>query len=294
MVDEDELIEDWTLVGGELAEVAGKRGPTRLAFALLADADKLTAWLAEHVCCKERRPERVREQFLEHCRGERIEPPTAGRAGRIIGSAMRQAEQTLTVRVSARIPPAVAARMAALIAGASDDPGQGDGQDGPEVFAVIKADPGNVSLKTTRQEIAKLTAIRAIGLPAGLFGGIAPKVLAAWRARAAAEAPSHLRAHLEEIRLTLLAALPHCREREITDTLVDLLIAMVRRINARAEKRVVDELVSDLKRVSGKESILFGITVAAESARCSPATPAAPGWHTTCHPTGSGTSCSPG
>ncbi len=35
MVDEDELIEDWTLVGGELAEVAGKRGPTRLAFALL-------------------------------------------------------------------------------------------------------------------------------------------------------------------------------------------------------------------------------------------------------------------
>jgi Domain of unknown function (DUF4158) len=327
VVDEDELIEDWTLVGGELAEVAGKRGPTRLAFALLlkfytrrgrfprgrgelpdeavayvarqvkvpaadlglyewsgrtfeyhraqirtflgfrectvADADKLTAWLTEHVCCKERRPERVREQFLEHCRDERIEPPAASRAGRIIGSAMRQAEQTLTLRVSARIPPEAAARMAALIAGASDDPGQGDGQDGPEVFAVIKADPGNVSLKTTREEIAKLTAIRAIGLPAGLFGGIAPKVLAAWRARAAAEAPSHLRAHPEEIRLTLLAALLHCREREITDTLVDLLIATVRRINARAEKKVVDELVSDLKRVSGKESILFGITAAA-------------------------------
>ncbi len=229
----------------------------------VADADKLTAWLAEHVCCKERRPERVREQFLEHCGGERIEPPTASRVGRIIGSAMRQAEQTLTLRISARIPPEATARMAALIADASDDPEQGDGQDGPEVLAVIKADPGNVSLKTTRQEIAKLTAIRATGLPAGLFGGIAPKVLAAWRARAAAEAPSHLRAHPEEIRLTLLAALLYCREREITDTLVDLLIATVRRINARAEKKVVDELVSDLKRVSGKESILFGITAAA-------------------------------
>ena len=32
-IDEDELIEHWTLIGGELAEVAGKRGPTRLAFA---------------------------------------------------------------------------------------------------------------------------------------------------------------------------------------------------------------------------------------------------------------------
>ncbi len=95
----------------------------------VADADKLTAWLTEHVCCKERRPERVREQFLEHCRDERIEPPAASRAGRIIGSAMRQAEQTLTLRVSARIPPEAAARMAALIAGASDDPGQGDGQE---------------------------------------------------------------------------------------------------------------------------------------------------------------------
>ena len=34
-IEEDELIEHWTLIGGELAEVAGKRGPTRLAFALL-------------------------------------------------------------------------------------------------------------------------------------------------------------------------------------------------------------------------------------------------------------------
>lgn len=34
-VDEDELIEHWTLVGDELGQVAGKRGATRLGFALL-------------------------------------------------------------------------------------------------------------------------------------------------------------------------------------------------------------------------------------------------------------------
>jgi hypothetical protein len=33
--DEDELIEHWTLVGDELGQVAGKRGATRLGFALL-------------------------------------------------------------------------------------------------------------------------------------------------------------------------------------------------------------------------------------------------------------------
>jgi hypothetical protein len=35
IVDEDELIEHWTLVGEELILVAGKRGPTKLAFALM-------------------------------------------------------------------------------------------------------------------------------------------------------------------------------------------------------------------------------------------------------------------
>ena len=34
-IDEDELIEHWTLVGDELGQVAGKRGATRLGFALL-------------------------------------------------------------------------------------------------------------------------------------------------------------------------------------------------------------------------------------------------------------------
>jgi hypothetical protein len=45
----------------------------------------------------------------------------------------------------------------------------------------------------------------------------------------------------------LPAAYLRCREREITDTLVDLPIATVHRINARAETKVVAEL----KRVAG-------------------------------------------
>jgi hypothetical protein len=35
------------------------------------------------------------------------------------------------------------------------------------------------------------------------------------------------------VTVTLLAALLYCREREITDNLVELLISMVHRINAR-------------------------------------------------------------
>jgi len=49
----------------------------------------------------------------------------------------------------------------------------------------------------------------------------------------AAEAPSHLRAHTAPTRAALVCALLWAREREITDTLVDLLISPVHRINWR-------------------------------------------------------------
>ncbi len=81
-------------------------------------------------------------------------------------------------------------------------------------------------------------------------------MIAAWRARAAVESPSHLRDHPEPLMLTLLAALLHTRLREITDTLVELLICTVHRIGLRADKKVTEELVNVFKRVTGKENIL--------------------------------------
>jgi len=131
------------------------------------------------------------------------------------------------------------------------------------MLGVIKTDPGRVSLATMLSEIDKLRATRAVGLPPGLFTDVAPKVLTAWRARAAAESPSHLRGHPASTRLTLLAALVWRREHEITDTLVELLISVVHLINARAEKRVIAELVNELRRVRGKENILFRLAEAA-------------------------------
>ena len=112
-------------------------------------------------------------------------------------------------------------------------------------------------------EIGKLDAARAVGLPDGLFSDVAPKVVAAWRARAAVEAPSHLRDHPRPLMLTLLAALVHERQREITDTLADLLISTVHRIGARAERKVTQELVSEFRKVAGKETLLFRLAEAA-------------------------------
>jgi hypothetical protein len=111
-------------------------------------------------------------------------------------------------------------------------------------------------------EISKLEAIRAIGLPADLFAGIAPSVVAGWRARAIVESPIHLRQHPQPTKLALLCALLALREREVTDSLAQLLISTVHRINAHAEQKVIAELVKDYKRVTGKETLLRKIAEA--------------------------------
>ncbi|WP_198541164.1 DUF4158 domain-containing protein, partial [Parafrankia soli] len=342
VLDEDELVGNWTLVGDELEQLSGRRGATKLGFALLLrfyavhgrfpmgrseipdqavayvarlvgvpaaelglyewdgrtvkahradirryfgfrecsvpDADKAADWLAVEVCEKEWQVDRVRAELLAHLREERIEPPTRDRIRRIIGSALRQAEQTQTARIASRVPPDAIPRLLALIAKSADPGDAVEGQEendgalfgaaeaaGVDVFAVIREEPGNVSVKTIEREVFKLTAIRAVGLPEGLFADVAPKVLASWRARVAAEAPSHLRSHPHEVKVTLLAAYVYCRAREITDTLVDLLISTVHRINARADTKVTSDFVAQLKRVSGKENILFKMTEAALS-----------------------------
>lgn len=130
------------------------------------------------------------------------------------------------------------------------------------VLALIKAVPGNVSLDSMLTEIRKLRAVRAVGLPAALFADVVPRVVVSWRASATVESPSHLRDHPEPLMLTLLAALLHTRLREITDTLVELLISTVHRIGARADKKVTAELVNAFKRVTDKENILFAIAEA--------------------------------
>ncbi|MDQ3677996.1 MAG: Tn3 family transposase [Actinomycetota bacterium] len=221
----------------------------------VTDADALTAWLTEHVAGVERRRDRVHEQLLARCRAELIEPPTPDRLTEIVRSALYQAEQALLALVADRVAAAAAKRVQALIAAGDDD-------DGEDVLAVIKAPPGNVSLDTMLVEIAKLEAIRAIELPGDLFAGVAPKIVEGWRARAMVESPSHLREHPRPTQLALLCALLVLREREVTDTLAQLLISTIHRINAHAEQKVVAEFVKDFRRVRGKDTMLAKIAEA--------------------------------
>ncbi|MEV4419801.1 DUF4158 domain-containing protein [Patulibacter sp. NPDC049589] len=193
------------------------------------DADRLCAWLARDVCRAERDPARVHAELASEFVVQRIEPPSEGRLDRIVRSALRRGEAHLCERVVSRLGPTASARLEELLGN--------DGDDIAVALAEIRGAPGAVSLNTLLAEIRRLRAARAIGLPEALFVDIAPAVVKRWCAQASVESPSHLRRHRQELGLTLLASLIHVREREITDTLIDLLISTVHRIGARADRR---------------------------------------------------------
>jgi hypothetical protein len=95
----------------------------------IADAGKAADWLAVKVCDKERQVDRVRAELLAHLWEERIEPPARDRIRRISGTALRQAEQTQTARISSRIPAEAIPRLLALVAKSADPGDEAEGQD---------------------------------------------------------------------------------------------------------------------------------------------------------------------
>ncbi|WP_406440273.1 DUF4158 domain-containing protein [Streptomyces sp. NBC_01613] len=213
------------------------------------------AWLAAEVCPVELVEDRQREALLVECHTRKIEPPGPTRMERVLVAARGRWERAFCARTIERLGAVGRARLLALVAEGNDE--------GTALLAALKRDPGAVGLDALLMEIIKLTSVRELGLPKGLFADCSEKLVAAWRARAIKMYPSDFRDTAEDVRVTLLAALCSSRQAEITDALVDLLIALVHKINARAERRVEKQLTAELRKVRGKEGILFKLAEAA-------------------------------
>lgn len=219
----------------ELRELLGFRECT------VPDQEAAVEWAVAEVTTAEQRPDQVRDELLGWLRRCGVEPPTTGRLERMVASARDRGERVLFERVAARLPVGVRERLNALVIGVPDEPdnegvarGSGTAAVSGQMLAWVKTDPGRLSLNTMLDEIAKLETIRAIGLPDGLLADVAVRIVSAWRVRAAVQAPSHLRGLGARTRWVLLSALLAQRQREITDTLVELLISTVHAIGARA------------------------------------------------------------
>jgi len=233
--------------------------------ATVDDGDDLVAWLVETILPSEHRRDRLPDVLRQQCRVLHLEPPSPGRIARLVRSAVHTYETQLFATTLAQLTPVQLAAVDALVR----KPARADIPRADPLaitFQDLRANPGRVGLDSLLDEIAKLRRIRALTLPRTLFQQVAPKVVHLYRQRAAVETPSALRAHPEPIRIMLLTALCWERGQEITDNLADLLIQIVHTIGMRAERSVEREFLRDLRRVTGKTTLLFQIAEAAVGA----------------------------
>jgi TnpA family transposase len=229
--------------------------------AIVADADALTEWLCDHAIADSRDMAELTGALELRCRDLKIEPPGADRIERIVRAALHAYDERFCSVINGRLPAATRTRLDALLSPATTDPkaATSDEPDShiPAVLMHLRSCPGGPSVNSLQTELAKLDLVRKLGLPADLFSQARPHEVERYRQRVVVEAPYELRRHAEPFRMTALVAFAHLRGRSLTDSLVDLLIETIHHIGARAERKVERELLNDLKRVTGKQNILF-------------------------------------
>ncbi|MFE0062272.1 DUF4158 domain-containing protein [Streptomyces sp. NPDC059003] len=229
------------------------------------DQAQLAEWLAAELCPVELSRDRLAEAVVARCRKAHMEPSAPGQVARLVGSAVSTFVDRFCQTTTGRLSAATRSRLDDLV---SEDDGP-DGEEkgsvggGQTFFTELKADPAGLGLESLLGEITKLHRVRNLDMPPELFADVSEKQVAAWRTRASKEYPSDLRAAKGPVPYTLLSTLCHVRQTELTDTLVDLFIQLVQKINTRAEKKVEGEFVKKLRRVRGKEGILLRLAEAA-------------------------------
>jgi TnpA family transposase len=233
--------------------------------ATVADGETLVTWLCTQILPTTRRPDHLKAAVLQRCRALHIEPPTSERLDRLIRSAVHREDTRVGTAILHRLSATTQGQLEALL-GPAESPASDPDAPTPTLARTLlqelRADPGRATLDNLFQEIAKLERIRALQLPPTLFEDLAPAILQAYRQRVAVEEPYELRRHGVPLRMTLLAAYCALRGRELTDILVDLLLELVHRLGAKAERKVEKALVDDLKRVHGKTGMLYRVAEA--------------------------------
>jgi TnpA family transposase len=230
--------------------------------ATVADATALSEWLRDHAAAEAGGEiEAMVERLEARCRELAIEPPTVERVERIARAALRAHEERYYADIYGRLSPAMRERLDQLLGSAEGEADRSVTEDvlgsAPAALLKLRGNPGRPSLASMQEELAKLDLIRRMDLPADLFDHASPRDLERCRLRVAVEAPHELRRHPDAARIVWLAAFVYLCARGLIDDLVDLLIETIHHIGARAERKVERELLDDLKRVTGKQNLLF-------------------------------------
>ena len=193
----------------------------------------------------------ITEWFLSH----RMIRPREKALANLAAKAERQFERILFSRIARRLSDSRRAYLDGLI----------ETTNGLSQFAEVSRSSGAASVENVLKTVERLEGVRAVGLDSAILADVHPDIVERYRLRAGTEDAWDMRRHPVDARCALLCCYLVLRASELTDELGDLLISITHKISARAESKVIKEIVTEFRKVEGKTALLFKMAIAAES-----------------------------
>lgn len=247
--------------------------------ATVLDQEAAINWLVSEVLPVETNQERYFSALRQYFRDWKIEPPTLEQIQRLTSSAETRFEESFAEQIYQRLPTESVTKLLALLEKlkleetGQKQPNKGEkGNLGQTVSSIsvltwLRGEPDQLKLETVRTELKKLSVLRDLSLPAHLFENFSLKIVGGFRRRLLAETLPEIRRHAPVQQSSLLASFAFLRQQEVIDNLIELLLNLAHHLNLSAEKKVVKQIIGEIKKVAGKQSILLRL---AETAVANP------------------------
>lgn len=197
----------------------------------------------------------IAEWFLSN----RMIRPKAKAVANLVARAERRFERLVFAGITGRLVDHQRARLDALL----------ETTDGFSPVAEVSRSSGAASVENALKTVERLEIVRAVGLGNAILADVHPDFVERYRLRAGTEDAWDMRRHPEATRYALLCCFLIPREAELTDELGDLLISITHKISARAETKVIKELVAEFRKVEGKTVLLFKMAAVVQDGDCS-------------------------
>lgn len=205
-------------------------------------------WLVSNVFPQEvLSPEQLKDRVTQFLIQQKIEPMSEGALDRVIKSARLQHEEALFQLIDKGLSLEAKAYLDGLLLMNQNS----------SRLAMIKRWPGGLSLETILNEAAKLKFLKLIDLPACL-NNIPNKALQRHYRNITTKYPSAIKEMPETHKYSLLAIFALIRQRQITDTLADLLIRLTKKIENSGENKLKKSLsqVVEIKKGCNRKTLL--------------------------------------
>lgn len=227
---------------------------TAFRFPTGQDKEDLEQWLQEEAALEVYTEEELFACALKRLRLLHIELPTEKELRRIVHAALHSFFQDVYSQVVDRLSFKIRERLDELLIvpeGETFSP-----------FDKVKGEAEQAGVENLKKEMSKVQTLRSTNIRPEHFHNLPFKVIQLLKRRAKIENASRMREHPEEIRYSLMACFIYIRTMEVIDDIVRMFLAMIHRIDVRAEKQLDRELLQEIKRVEGKTQILFRVAAA--------------------------------